>query len=483
MARSIFVTGASGFIGQCLVQHWTAATDYSVKIMTRRPLPERASKEGRLRQVVGDLLDPEAYRAAIAGCDAVVHLAAVTGRAAPKEYERVNVEGTRALLQACKAAGVRRFLHVSTIAAGYADQSYYPYAKTKARAEALVRASGLDFAIVRPTLVLGEKSPIWNTLLKIAKLPLIPLPEGSRSVLVQPIHVNDVVRGIQLLLESENFRGEVLELGGPRPLPFREFLGLIQEALRGEPGRIIRVPIAPIRALLAAMEPALRRQMPVTAGQLAVFANDSVPSGNWLLAELLADMPSTEETIAALVHAGNRGGSSGKGMPGRHSQARAMSEDARRVLQEECRSLTGYLVSAAPSPYVVEQYTRAAHAHRLAFDEDFSCFDRVTIWLARRGRMLARSADAYCAIFHRRGALRRKLIVLAAILEHVAPTSEIFDRVEPRHVAFTALSLVRYGAMSAVSLLLGALILLPASILCWMAMRSIGSGIRARQAQ
>ena len=191
------------------------------------------------------------------------------------------------LLQACKAAGARRFLHVSTIAAGYADQSYYPYAKTKARAEALVRESGLDFAIVRPTLVLGEKSPIWNTLLKIAKLPLIPLPEGSRSVLVQPIHVNDVVRGIELLLESGNFRGEVLELGGPRPLPFREFLGLIQEALRGEPGRIIRVPIAPIRALLAAMEPALRQQMPVTAGQLAVFANDSVPSGNWLLAQLL----------------------------------------------------------------------------------------------------------------------------------------------------------------------------------------------------
>jgi hypothetical protein len=97
--------------------------------------------------------------------------------------------------------------------------------------------------------------------------------------------------------------------------------------------------------------------------------------------------------------------------------------------------------------------------------------------------MLARSADAYCAIFHRRGALRRKLIVLAAILEHVAPTSEVFDRVEPRHVAFTALSLVRYGWMSAVSLLLGALILLPASIFCWMATRSIGSGIRARQAQ
>ena len=102
----------------------------------------------------------------------MVHLAALTGRAAPEEYKRVNVDGTSVLLQACKAAKVRRFLHVSTIAAGYPDQRYYPYATTKAQAESLVRESGLDLAIVRPTLVLGEKSPIWNT--------LVPIPEGRR---------------------------------------------------------------------------------------------------------------------------------------------------------------------------------------------------------------------------------------------------------------------------------------------------------------
>ena len=105
MTRSIFVTGASGFIGQCLVQRWTAATDYSVKVLTRRPLPERASKDGQLQQVVGDLLDPETYRAAIAGCDAVVHLAAVTGRAAPEEYELVNVEGTAGAVAGLQSRG------------------------------------------------------------------------------------------------------------------------------------------------------------------------------------------------------------------------------------------------------------------------------------------------------------------------------------------------------------------------------------------
>jgi nucleoside-diphosphate-sugar epimerase len=480
MPQSIFVTGAGGFIGQSLIQPRSGLTNCSIKVLTRRPLPECAPKSNLPVQVVGDLLDPGTYRAALMGCDTVVHLAAVTGRAARTEYERVNVEGTRALLHTCKAVGVRRFLHMSTIAAGYPDQRYYPYAKTKARAEALVRESGLDFAIIRPTLVLGVNSPIWNTLLKIAKLPMVPLPEGARPVLVQPVRANDVVRGMELLLESGRFEGEVLELGGPRPLPFREFLGLIQRALHGEPGRVVRVPLGPIRTLLALTEQAMRPLLPVTAGQLAVFANDSVPSENWLLAQLRADMPSMEETIAALVDAGNGGDGSRMGMPRWKRQERPMSENAKRVLEAECRSFAAYLVGAAPISYIEEQYTKAAHAHGLGFDEEFPGFDRVTLALARRGRMLARWADAYCSIFHRGGPLRRKLIVLAAILEHVAPTNEVFDRVQSRHVALTVLSLAAYGWTSAVSLLLGAVILLPVRLLCWIATRSKVSSIPAR---
>jgi nucleoside-diphosphate-sugar epimerase len=464
MLRQIFVTGASGFIGQNLIKRHPESSDYSIKVLTRRPLPEFAS-DGRPQQVLGNLLDPETYQTELAGSDAVVHLAAVTGRAARDESQRVNVEGTRVLLQACRAAGVSRFLHISTIAAGYPDQRHYSYAQSKAQAERLVRESGLDFAIIRPTVVIGEQSPLWNTLLKIAGLPIVPLPEGARSVRVQPIHVKDVVRGIELLLESERFDGEVLELGGPQPLTLREFLGLIQKALRGAPSRILRVPLGPIRALLAAMEPTARPLMPVTAGQFALFANDSVVSDNWLHDQVRRDMQSTEETIASLVVSGN--GDAGRRkriFPGQ--QFNLMRESTVRILEEECRSFAAYLIGLLPSPYVEEQYTRAAQAHKLGFDEDLSCFDRVTLRLARRGSIFARCADSYCALFHRAGALRRKLIVLAAILESVSPTNESFDRLESRRVAFTALSLVGYGLTFAVSLLLGAVVLFPADLLC-----------------
>jgi NADH dehydrogenase len=467
MAQPIFVTGAGGFIGDALLRRLCATTGCSVKALLRRPIAPDKTWKSEPRQVIGDLLSADGYRAELAGCNAVVHLAAATGRAPPGEYERVNVEGTRTLLEACKAAGVRQFLYVSTIAAGYADQRYYPYAKSKARAEALVRESGLDYAILRPTLVLGERSPIWHTLLKFAKLPVVPLPQGSRPVSVQPIHADDVARGIALLLESGRFEGELLELGGPQPLTFAELLSLIQVAVRGEAGRIVRVPLWPVRTLLALMEPALRPLLPVTAGQLAVFANDSTAAENWLLARLRPDMPSTESTIAALVEAADtRAETGGSGRRALRGTVRPLSEGPRRVLEEECRTYAACLSGATPSAYVREHYTKAAHAHGLAFDEDFTRFDRAALLFARRWHVFARCADAYCALFHRRGALRRKLIVLAAILEHVAPTSEAFDRPLTQPVALAALSLIWYSLASAATLLFGALILAPAGALC-----------------
>jgi hypothetical protein len=299
---------------------------------------------------------------------------------------------------------------------------------------------------------------------------------------VQPIHADDVVRGILMLLKSGRFQCETLELGGPAPIPFREFIELVQTALRGAPGRIVTIPLWAVRPLLALAEPVLRPVMPVTAGQLAVFANDSVASENWLLERLRSAMPSTRETIEALVDAARTGRIGGNGRR-TNSPARPMSDSAKRLLEEECRIFSTYLLGSPPSAYVREQYVRAAHMRGVAFDDELSPFDRLTLRLARYGPVPARCADAYCAIFHRAGALRRKLIVLAAILEHVAPASDAFDNVEPRHAALAVLSLVAYGWVAAGSLVLGALVLLPASLPCWLAARSMNRGSQTRAAE
>jgi nucleoside-diphosphate-sugar epimerase len=478
MTQSLLVTGGRGFIGRALVSRLTASREYSLRLLTRQATSQFDASVNPPIQIVGDLLDSSTYQKEVEGCDIVVHLAAVTGRAAPREYSRVNVGGTQALLKACKTAGVRKFLHVSTIAAGYADQSYYPYAKTKAEAEAAVRGSGLDYAIVRPTIVLGPHSPVWNTLLKIAKLPLIPLPQGRRPVMIAPIHVDDVARALEVLLESGRLEGEVLDVGGPEAIYFREFLEMIQSVLHGRPGRIASIPLGLIRAPLSMIEPIARPLMPVTAGQLAVFANDSVPAENWLLARIRADMPSTSDMISALLAPGHV--SDGPG-PRASSprRPRLPTSNAKQVIEKECKTFATYITGKPPSEYITEQYASAALAHGLASDDDLSCFERVSLALGRSGSVFTRSADAFCSIFARRGVLRRKLIVLAAILENVSPTSEALDRVASRSAAGTLVSLVGYGAAFTVSFLLGATILLPAAALCRMVGHRASAGLSA----
>src|SRR5579863_9228217 len=269
MIQTIFLTGGSGFIGRTLRAR-LAGGPWRIRGLTRH----QAEVDGDL--ALGDLLEPDSYRDRLRGADAVVHLAASTGRSPEADQWRTNVEGTRALLAACRDAAVDRILHVSTIAAGYSDKRHYSYAQSKLAAEALVRDSGLGFTILRPTIVLGTDSPIGQTLGRIAGLPLIPLPQGERPVMVQPVDVSDVARGVEIVLAERHFQGEVLDLGGADPETFADFLNAVRRATRGAPARIVRVPLGPIHALLAATEGVAGRWQPVTAGPMALFANESV---------------------------------------------------------------------------------------------------------------------------------------------------------------------------------------------------------------
>ena len=278
MSESVFVTGATGFIGKALVRRLLAAGTYSIKALVRH-VPEHKSND--LSWVGGNLLDAKTYQSSLRNVDTVIHLAAATGRASRYEHELTNVEGTRRLLEAAQSAGVQRFVHISTIAVTFRDQRWCPYARTKKRAETIVRESGIPSIILRPTIVLGEVSPIWRWLKRVASCSIIPIPNGGR-VLVQPILVTDLVYGIEQALSRGQFRGETLDLGGPSPVPFAEFVRAIHRGLRGKEPWLLPVPLLPFRAALGLLEPTAHPILPITAGQLAIFANDSTVTPNWL---------------------------------------------------------------------------------------------------------------------------------------------------------------------------------------------------------
>jgi NADH dehydrogenase len=219
----------------------------------------------------------------------VVHLAAATGKQPPQIYERVNTAGTGLLLEEAKEAGAESFLYVSTIAANFQNRFPYPYAESKRKAEALVRASGLQWTVIRPTMIFGPGSPVEDGLRRMALLPLIPVFGEGRTP-VQPVFVDDAAQVIADLLQSDGSAGNIVEIGGPEVLGIEELLLRMRRAGGVANRRVIHLPLAPLAACLAAIEPLLLPVLPITAGQLASFSDAGTAAPNPFVARRQASM-------------------------------------------------------------------------------------------------------------------------------------------------------------------------------------------------
>src|SRR5436305_2392394 len=167
-----FVTGGSGFVGSALIRR-LVSDGWTVRALARSDAAARAVTAAGADAVRGDLEDPGALAAGARGAEVAFHAAARLGEWGPwAEFRRINVGGTRNVIAACRAAGVRRLVHVGTEAAllhgqpliaadertPLALRSRAPYAATKAEAEAEVigaNGGGLETVVVRPRFVWG----------------------------------------------------------------------------------------------------------------------------------------------------------------------------------------------------------------------------------------------------------------------------------------------------------------------------------------
>ena len=180
----IALTGGTGFIGGRLIEV-AIADGHQLTALTRR---EQAPREG-VEWISGSLEDRPAVARLVQGADALIHLAGVLNARDAAGFEAANVDGTLAMLAAATAGGARRFVHVSSLAAREPRLSLY--GASKARSEALVETSGLDWAIVRPPAVYGPGDRETLELFKMAKMGVILMPPSGRLSL---IHVDDLAR-------------------------------------------------------------------------------------------------------------------------------------------------------------------------------------------------------------------------------------------------------------------------------------------------
>lgn len=264
--QRIFITGGTGFVGSALV---SALGDRPIRLLVR----DRARHQGRethtIEVVEGDVTDAGSLRETMNGCDTVIHLVAVIEETRGQSFDRVIRLGTEQVVQEAKTAGVRRFVQVSAI--GAVNDPALPYQQTKWRAEQAVRASGLDWTVLRPSIIFGPGDGFISLLASVVRqFPITPIV-GDGSARFQPVAVDDVAAAVVASLAKPETIGETLELGGPDVLSYAEILELIARQLQIH-RRSVHVPIPLMRAVIAVSRLLPRRlRPPITVEQLKML--------------------------------------------------------------------------------------------------------------------------------------------------------------------------------------------------------------------
>lgn len=265
----IAVTGATGFVGSHLLDEALEA-GHELQALTRREQPAR---EG-ITWIRGSLEDRTALEQLVGDVDAVVHVAGTINAADAAGFEKGNVAGTLAMLAAATAGGVRRFVHVSSLAAREPKLSLY--GASKARSEALVKSSGLDWTIIRPPAVYGPGDKETLELFRMAKLGLMVMPPKGR---LSVIHARDLSRLLlaagapsapaNLLIEADD--------GRPGGWTHREFARALAAAV-GTRAAVVSAPGLMLRAAARVDQLVRGDKAKLTTDRAAYFSHR-----NWVI--------------------------------------------------------------------------------------------------------------------------------------------------------------------------------------------------------
>ena len=337
----IFVTGATGFIGAHFIEcalgagHSVVGLHHSGRDDSR-PIA-RALRNRGVTLVSGDILQPETFASALEGADCVCHFAGAFRESGADEryFDRINVEGTRCMLKASAAHGVRRFVHCST--AGIYGQRvrgvinedapispWNSYERSKLAAEGVVRrrarASGMEYVILRPTSVYGPRDERLRKLFRsVAKgrFPLFGRGEGRRHM----IYVTDLADAFLRACTLESAANQELIVAGPRAVPLHELLDTLAHAANRRAFGP-QLPLKPMLALAAVVEdvctkfnvapPIYRRRMDFYLNDAAFDSSRAQRTLNWrprvdlpegFAATLASDQPprATSSRIGAMA--------------------------------------------------------------------------------------------------------------------------------------------------------------------------------------
>ena len=305
MIRHIAVTGGTGFVGQAVCEQ---LVERSGGAGGRIVVPTRRIRRGQavqslptVERVQADVHDERALARVLAGCDAVVHLVAIL-HGSEADFQRVHVELPRKLVAACRAAGVRRIVHVSAL--GVAPDAPSRYLRSKAAGERVLLESGLDVTVLRPSVIFGARDRFLNLFAQLQALaPFMPL--GGADARFQPVWVEDVAAAAVRCLDRPQTIGQTIECAGPDVLTLAQLVRLA--------GRLAGCerPVLPLPEAIARLQAGLMELLPgeplMSRDNVDSMRVPNVATGRLPGLDTLGITPAPVEAVAA----GYLGGRSG----------------------------------------------------------------------------------------------------------------------------------------------------------------------------
>jgi len=269
----VFVTGGTGFVGREILGQLLSA-GHEARVLVREGSQDKLSGHQNLETHIGDVTDAASLVGALDGCDAVIHLVGIIrefpGRGIT--FKKMHVTATENILEACEEQGVRRFLHMSSN--GTRENGRTGYHRTKWQAEELVRDSGLDWTIFRPSLIFGRGSEFVKMLTElIRRVPVVPVI-GDGQYRMQPVSVAQVAESFVRALAIPESIGKTYHQGGSESYTYDAILDLTGKAMGRKQVTKVHQPLFMIKPMIKMLQGF--EQFPITEDQLKMLIEGNV---------------------------------------------------------------------------------------------------------------------------------------------------------------------------------------------------------------
>jgi len=267
---NIGVTGGTGFVGRHLVNR-LLSDGHEVTALVRRA-KDNFPFVGQPRIKEGSVENPESLESAFDGVEVVVHLVGLIAEIRTQTFERIVARGTSNVVSACKKANVKRIVYISAV--GTSADAPSEYHRTKYRAEQAVVNSGLEYVILRSSVIYGPGDEFISMLDRLLKYSPVTPVIGSGRYMLQPVFIDDVVEMVVQSLAGREPANRIIEIGGPEKLEYLEILDIIK-AVRHRRRVNFHIPAVLIKPLVRLLE-MLVKPAPLTSDQLIMMEMGNV---------------------------------------------------------------------------------------------------------------------------------------------------------------------------------------------------------------